>query len=223
MPSVVIAGFPIDACRTVTPIRESEVTDDPVESGSNITDNVVARPLMLGIDGIVSNATVGPIETSRNTTTNPSEDAHALLDLLWRERRIFTIETPTQVYQNMVVQSITNPETNLTGSSYEFSATFKQIRIVNTERTQTRVVVPRAQKRRKIGHQAAKPTFDNETPESRRLTGAQLALLQESIEVNRQQSVSTSGVKESSFGQSLPVAPGQKVNSTLQAYYPVEE
>ena len=51
---ITIKGFPIDAAITEEHTYDSEVTSYPVESGSDITDNVRTLPIEITIEGLVS-------------------------------------------------------------------------------------------------------------------------------------------------------------------------
>lgn len=154
--SVLIAGFAIDATATQDHTLDSEVTDHPVESGSDITDNVRAQPITVALDCIVSNTPIGLVASQRDPATAPGDDAYAKLLEIRDAREPVVIETERQRYENMVLQSLTIPIAADTGDSLRFRATFKQIRIVTNSRTTTKVAVPRAKKKKNRGAQKPK-------------------------------------------------------------------
>ena len=44
----------IDVTTKITPKYESDVTDNPVEDGSNVNDNVKSKPITIQVDGVIS-------------------------------------------------------------------------------------------------------------------------------------------------------------------------
>lgn len=167
---ILIAGFRIDASITERHVYQSEATEFPVESGSPISDNIRNLPIEVSIEGVVSNTPLGELATVRGeggeVTLNdgsvvpaqtPVELARAKFEGIWRARQPITIVTTLDTYKNMVMTSLEVPRTASDGGAdaYRFSATFRQVTIVTTERITVAVATPVARKKKKIGGQPA--------------------------------------------------------------------
>lgn len=154
---VTIAGFLIDATISIARERSSEVTDNPVEDGSAFADNIRPLPLMLTLDCVVSDTPIGQAAVARaGATTLPSSDARALLTRIHTARQPITIQTDTDTFESMAVQSITDTEDAGTGEALRFRAVFKQVSVVRNSRSVTRTAVPNAQKKRRRGPKTTK-------------------------------------------------------------------
>lgn len=152
---VTIAGFLIDATLSIGRERTSEVTDNPVEDGSAFVDNIRANPLVLTLDCIVSDTPIGAAATARaSQTTLPSNDARALLTRLHLARQPITVQTDTDTFTSMAVQSISDTEDAATGEALRFRVVLKQVEIVYSSRSVTRTAIPGAQKKRRRGYRA---------------------------------------------------------------------
>lgn len=152
---VTIAGFLIDATISIGRERSSDVTDEPVEDGSAFVDNIRPLPMVLHLDCIVSDTPIGAAATARaGTTTLPSSDARALLTRIHEARQPITIQTDTDTFTSMAVQSISDTEDATTGEALRFRATFKQVTVVRNSRTITRTAIPGGQRKRRRGKKA---------------------------------------------------------------------
>ena len=162
--SVFIDGYEIDVTTDETHTFDSMVTTSPVESGSDITDNVKLSPDSVTLTGIVSDTPFGQLAERRaNEEVSKTYSTFALELLLEiREKREpVTVETTIRKYENMVLESLSVPVNVRTGDSLQFTATFRRIRIVSTERSTVRVEVPRAKRKVKRGSEQvddAEPT-----------------------------------------------------------------
>lgn len=158
---VSIDGFLIDATVSQSHDRSFQVTSHPVEAGADVTDHVRALPVRLTLDCVVSNAPLEPVASAREIDTRPSDDAHAHMKAL--QKRPVTVETDLEVYQNMVLESLTEPVTAQTGDGLRFTAVFQQIELVTNERATVPVAVPRAKKKVNRGSKPPKSAPDKAT------------------------------------------------------------
>ena len=71
--NIIIDDFLIDCSISENHTFDSDVTDYPVESGSNISDNIRPLPLVVEIEGVVSNTPIGLIADNRRGRTNPDQ------------------------------------------------------------------------------------------------------------------------------------------------------
>ena len=158
---VYIDGYEIDVTSEESHNFDSVITSDPVEEGSDTTDNIKPVPDFVTLTGIVSDTPFGQLAERR--TEGELNSAFAL-DLLLSIRAAgepVTVETPLKTYFNMALERLSIPQNVRTGDSLQFSATFKQVRIVSTERTTITVEQPRAKRKVKRGNRKvedAEPT-----------------------------------------------------------------
>ena len=160
---VIISGYELDVAVSESHVLGSEVSEHPVESGSDVTDNVRTTPVVLTIEGIVSNTPIGPIANKRFPGTVPADDIYALLRSIRTKREPVVVETDLRVYDNMVLESLTIPVNVKTGDAFRFRAQFKQLLLVTNERTTIRVAVPRASKKSNQGNKASPEVEQSKT------------------------------------------------------------
>lgn len=153
--AILIDGFEIDAAVNEEHAFESDVTAHPVESGADVTDHVRARPISVTIEGVVSDTPFSDLAHRRGDSGPPSDDALARLLLLREEREPVTIRTSLREYENMVLESLSIPRSGTTGAALRFSASFREIRLVTSERTTVHVDLPRAKKKVNLGTKPA--------------------------------------------------------------------
>lgn len=155
---VAINDFLIDCSLNETHTFESQVTEYPVESGSNITDNIRPMPITIEMECLVSNSPIGLMATFRNTITSPdnefpptkpSEDAYEMLQRIRSKREPVTIRTSLRTYTKMALKSLTIPRSGKSGDDLRFTATFQQIDSVENKRS-IRVSTPNGNGKKKI-------------------------------------------------------------------------
>jgi len=148
---VAIDDFLIDCSLRETHTYDSEVTEYPVESGSNITDNIRPLPIVVEMECLVSNTPIGVIVPYRNLVrgeeglqylSKPADDAYELLTLIRDQRKPVTIRTSLRTYENMALKSLSIPR-GAHLDELRFTATFQQIQTVENKRT-IRVAIPTA-------------------------------------------------------------------------------
>lgn len=159
----------IDSATNISHQLNSDLTDNPVEEGIDVSDHVDIRPITLSFDGVISEA---PISIEQAIIGNVSgaaggfigqagggiagvaatvgiarlggllmndegkkrvTDAYlAMLEL--RDLRIpVTIVTELQQYKSMILTSFNPVQNAQNGNSLVFTATFREIRIVQTQ------------------------------------------------------------------------------------------
>src|SRR5688572_23142146 len=106
--TILIDGFPIDATLDEVHTHESEVTVYPTESGSNLTDHIRPLPIVVQIQGVVSDTPVGDMEILRDLegegeNQRPSEAARLHLMDVRDRRQPVTIVTALRTYENMAM------------------------------------------------------------------------------------------------------------------------
>lgn len=163
---ITIDGYVIDATITQNHTLPSEVTSHPVQEGSDVTDHVRNLPVSFDCECIVSNTPIGPVAALRGFSQSvgglvggealPSDDVYVHLLGVREAREPIVVDTPLQRYSDMILTNLTVPIESKTGDAIKFTATFTQLRLVSVDRTIVKVAVPRAKKKKNIGHKATK-------------------------------------------------------------------
>lgn len=171
---VYINALRLDASISEQHTYAAEVTEFPVESGGAIVDHVRPVPIEVTIEGVVSNTPIGELAINRSLETasftdtdgtvkvyeeSPVSKALAMLEGLYADRVPVEIVTSLKTYKNMAMVSIDIPRDASGGgdNAIRFTATFKQIMMVTTDRVQVRTAVPRAGKKKPKGPVTAVP------------------------------------------------------------------
>ena len=177
-----IGDLALDCTVTETHTATSTVTEHPVESGANITDHIRPDPLQLSITGIVSDTPIGSRQVQRalsiggasvqvtqqeppTSTTGYGRAAWAKLDAIRIAGKPVKVVTRDKTYESMALVSLSVPKESKTGGALNFTAQFKQVRIVYNRTT--RVVVAKAPKAHKKQDTGKQPTAEVEATKDR--------------------------------------------------------
>lgn len=155
---VTIDGYEIDVAIREEHAFENEITEHPVEQGADIVDHVRARPIVVTLEGCVSDTPIGDLATRRSETTLPSREAFDRLLAVRNARLPVTIATSLRVYTDMILESLTTPRDATTGDALAFTARFRQIRLV--EVTRVAVDIPRVQGKTNRGNKPSPTAAD---------------------------------------------------------------
>ena len=172
-PETKIDTLAVDAAITETAQFDAEVSEHPVENGAAIVDHVRPKPVVVRIDGVVSDTPTTSAQVSRASATlggqldgpqNAPGYADAALAFLLDLRtnpRLVTIDTKRRTYDDMVLTSLTVPEDVKTGDALRFTATFRQVRQVTVRRVALLTATPSTKPKVKTG---TKPTATASAP-----------------------------------------------------------
>jgi len=162
--SVLIDGYLVDVAVSEGHEFPSEVTQHPVETGADLTDHVRNRPIMITLEGVVSDTPIGLVANERSEDVLPSDEALAKLKEIRNRREPVTITTSLGTYENMAMQSLSVPRSSSTGEALRFTCVFVQIQLITNERTTIRVAEPRGKKKISKGAKASKDEADGVSP-----------------------------------------------------------
>ena len=129
---VLVNGFLIDCTVSESHEFESEVSDYPVESGIEISDNIRTKPLRVTLEGIVSNTPFGSVQAARAARA---------------------IDTSLDHYENMALVSVVFPRSAGEPEQLRFTAVFQQVTFITNDRSTVPVSSPRIGKKVGIGNQ----------------------------------------------------------------------
>lgn len=155
---VSIDGYLIDAALSEQHQLDADITEHPVETGSDIADHRRVKPRVVTISGIVSDSPLGRMAAIRRHLEDgvlPSEEAAAKLEALFASPEPVTLVTQYKVYDDMLIQSLHVPRDQHTGFALRFDASFKQVIFKSNERTLVPVATPTAGAPVKLRERAA--------------------------------------------------------------------
>ncbi len=143
-----IDGYLIDCLLTVEHVFDNEVTEFPVESGPDVTDNIRPRPIQVTMECIVSNSPIGAIATARANAiagefSGPADEAYERLLTIRDNRALVPIRTGLQEFKNMALKSLGVPQSSETGDAIKFTVVWIQVQLVENKRF-VRVAIPMA-------------------------------------------------------------------------------
>ncbi len=128
---------------------ENDVTSHPVESGSDVTDNVINKPLKISLDCLISATPLRKsgviVQGEATRTANPTQAARARLIAINVAREPITVNDSQGSFPNMVLEKLMFTQTSKIGDALAFKASFKELKIIENERTIIQVAIPRAQ------------------------------------------------------------------------------
>jgi hypothetical protein len=140
-----IGAITLDAAISQSHSLEADVTDHPVEDGSDITDNHRARPKTIQITGQVSDSPIQtgfPLQTAISSTVSaikqddPVQAAWDTFNQYFENSELITVSTSLREYKNMLIVGLQVPRDVRTGKILRFTITLKQVRIVTTASTE---------------------------------------------------------------------------------------
>lgn len=132
----------------------AEATQYEIEDGSDIHDHVINRGKLLTIEGIVSDDPItilptGMLERTITAVTpsllrsklsfgmsgdkgKPSKEAFDQFEYIYDNKVLVTIITGLKKYDNMIMEELDIQRTSKTTRSLNFTASFRQLNLVNT-------------------------------------------------------------------------------------------
>lgn len=118
---------------------QNDVTTNPVETGSPITDHIQLMPDKLRITGMISDSSISDAVIKQFSGIDNSQfltrvqTAFDVLRKLKEDRLLITVYTKFKVYTDMALTSLSIPRNNQTGDSLQFNIEFVHVRIVSTQ------------------------------------------------------------------------------------------
>lgn len=144
----VMQELDIDATVSQQHSGENEITEHPVENGTNIVDHVRVKPDKLTIECWVSDT---PISGEASVPGSPlSSLAYQQLLAFKTDGQLLTVTTTLRTYTSMVITSLSVPRDAKTGKALHFTCTFEQIITVSNQ-TVAISTTPRSQPKQNLG------------------------------------------------------------------------
>lgn len=139
---------------------ENEVTENPVERGAAVADHIRQKQNFVTVTGIVSNT---PITQEEREATDANQRAEAAFTRLLELRaggQLITVVTKKRTYRNAAVASLTVPVDGGQGDALFFSATFREVRIVDSKTVQLKTSTNKGKKKQQKGKETGKEVTD---------------------------------------------------------------
>jgi hypothetical protein len=109
-----------------------QVTDHPVEDGSNISDHIIKDPEELQIDGLITNTPSSLVDALSASSTR-AEDAYDELKTLQENQEPVSVFTSKREYENMVITRLARTRNSGVGEAVQFSISLREIKTVQSE------------------------------------------------------------------------------------------
>lgn len=110
-----------------------EVTDNPIETGSLVSDHAFMKPLRLSITAGVSSVLLPSGNPDFGTGDERPTTAYELLSELQREREPFDVQTGLRIYENMICTNFSASQNKDSAGVFYFTAQLREVLIVSTE------------------------------------------------------------------------------------------
>lgn len=134
-----------DTLVSEAPSDSAQVTTSPVEKGFAISDGVTPAPSSLRLEGIITDRSIRGQESQR-LQVGRTESAREQLRALKNNGTLLNIETDSRLYENYVLKSFESARTGRP-DSIQFSMSFVEIRIVETQTQATPTAVAKSGQR----------------------------------------------------------------------------
>lgn len=122
-----IQDLQIDIVSSETIELPSETTDNPIESGSEVTDHIINRPILLRM--------VCQIGGSNLTNwTDRKIEGYEALKRLRDDKQPVTVVSGLETFSNMLINNISIDRNLQNASVLQFQIEFKQAKIVSSQR-----------------------------------------------------------------------------------------
>lgn len=109
------------------------VTRNPIEDGSVYTDHVVLLPVILELSCRVSDTALSYLSPAITGKEGRSNQAYYKLVELQRDREPFNVVTGINIYENMLIESLSVPRNSQDGHSLRFNMVLTEIPIIGNE------------------------------------------------------------------------------------------
>lgn len=133
-----IQQIEVDAVLSEEHVFDSEITENPIEDGTPVSDNQVLLPVILNMECRVSDATAN---LAKLNYPGRSNEAYKEIVALQKKKETITVVTGINVYENMLIKRIGIPRASRDGNSIRFSLVMKEILVVGTDAATNRDLI----------------------------------------------------------------------------------
>lgn len=132
---VSIDGIEVDALISSTENYTNDIPQYPVESGFEVSDTIIVKPLVLELTVFVSNTPVTHLQRfgGASKCRTRVDDVVSQLAAMRAERKLVTITTNDKTYKNMGIESMSVTKSTEFGYARQIPLSFKEVIITSTE------------------------------------------------------------------------------------------
>lgn len=119
-----------------TVIIQGTISDDPISITAAAVGNLagITGSLVPGLGGAVATGVVAKLGSELiSNGSKPSKDALDIFEIIYEGDIPVMITTSIKTYTNMIMESLSVPRNSRNANSLEFSASFREIRIIESE------------------------------------------------------------------------------------------
>jgi hypothetical protein len=130
---------------------EMEITDHPVEEGSDISDHIRKMPITIEMNGVITNNPIvflasvrakSPVTTDISTTQDRVGTGYDKLREIQESGELIDVATSLRDYNNMVIQSLSISRDVSTGNILDATLTLREIIIAKQLTTDLPIPIP---------------------------------------------------------------------------------
>jgi hypothetical protein len=144
IPQKMIGTFVVDAFLAEGYNFSNQVTDIPVEEGSNISDHIVEEQDVVTVEAYIGNTAFEVVNMDGNTITNleaPDRmsrviQAYFELKRMVKEKQLFDVVLGLETFTNMAITTFTINREAANGANLPFSMEFRKIKIIKSDTTE---------------------------------------------------------------------------------------
>lgn len=130
-----IGTLRLDVSLSETHTANAEVTDNPVEDGTLVSDHIILKPKSLAIEGLVTETPIRFLSGIRDALSDSGvprvQTADQKMNELLETREPFDVVTGLKKYSDMVLTSYVVNRQPARGLELRFSATLRRIQFAN--------------------------------------------------------------------------------------------
>lgn len=129
-----IGSLEIDAVISENITFNNTVTSSPIESGESISDHIYNEPLSLSMECVISDSDPGrsSIFNVNVQSSIPRQDAYETIRQMWLNKKVVSVVSGFEIYDNMAITSVDIPRSNDHYDSIIFTVEMTQIKIVDS-------------------------------------------------------------------------------------------
>lgn len=121
----------VDAMVKESHIRKADTSQFPIENGSEISDQIITKPMELSIEGVITPMSL--YDTFNAPSPTRVLDAFSNFERLIAAKLLVTIVTGLKVYENMLISDFQVDRTAQNGAALPFTMRLKEVRKVSTQ------------------------------------------------------------------------------------------
>lgn len=159
VPGVRYTSIELEATTSLTHSGDVDVTEHPLETGSNVADGARAKQPALQVEAILTDFSLD--STAKDTGDGSARDKYAALRFVRDAGGVVSITTPQESYDNMLIKQLSSPESAQMGRSVKFSLQLVQVKVVRSQTVALKkVATPKAQPKQTDGPKQPGKTSD---------------------------------------------------------------